>query len=496
MSRFLLTFDLGTSSERAIIFDHDQNIAGVEQSEFPQDYPSPGYVEQDPGDIWETQLRITRRLMDRLDLSAKDIAGIGICNQRETAIVWDRHTGEPVYPAIVWQDKRTSDHCEQLRAQGFSGSIREKTGLIIDSYFSATKIHWILKNVSGAGKRARRGDLLFGTVDSWIIWKLTGGKLHITDVTNACRTMLYNIHELKWDKELLDIFDIPVSMLPEVRGSSEIYAETLPEYFGASIPICGIAGDQQAALFGQGCFEPGMAKNTYGTGCFMLMNTGAEAVTSNRGLLTTIAWELDGKISYALEGSVFVAGSAVQWLRDNLHIIATAADSETAAAKLRDNGGVYFVPAFSGLGAPYWDMNVRGTISGLNRGTTAGHIIRAALESIAYQSRDVLDAMERDSGVKLAALNVDGGATVNDFLMQFQADILNCPVSRAAMQESTALGAALLAGLACGFWTMDDYSRNRKESARFEPQMNAETRERLYNGWLKAVAQARISIDN
>jgi glycerol kinase len=491
MTSFLLTFDLGTSSERAILFDKDLNITGTEQSAFPQYYPQPGWVEQDPEEIWQTQLRLTRRLLRSKDLSAKDIAGIGITNQRETVIVWDRRSGKALYPAIVWQDKRTSSRCEALRERGFSDRVREKTGLIIDPYFSATKLQWILEKVPGARERAEAGDLLFGTVDSWIVWRLTGGELHITDVSNASRTMLFNIHDREWDRELLELFAIPEAMLPEVRSSSEVYTETLPEFFGAPIPVCGIAGDQQAALFGQGCTEAGMAKNTYGTGCFMLMNTGSNAVRSRHGLLTTVAWERDGKLSYALEGAVFTAGASIQWLRDNLHIIATAADSAATAAKLRDNGGVYFVPAFSGLGAPHWDMNVRGTVSGLTQGATAEHLIRAALESIAYQSKDVLDAMERDSGVRLKALNADGGATANDFLMQFQADILHCPVHRSAIRESTALGAAMLAGLACGLWTEDWLRAFGRHAQCFEPAMPEVRRKTLYAGWQRAVRKAR-----
>ncbi|MBW6457565.1 MAG: glycerol kinase GlpK [FCB group bacterium] len=497
MASYILTFDLGTSSERAIVFDRDFRIAGMEQREFPQFYPAPGQVEQDPLDIWNTQYEITHKLLKKMRLSEKNIAGIGITNQRETTVVWNRDTGEPVYRAIVWQDKRSAKRCEELKGTGHAETIREKTGLIIDSYFSATKLEWILENVPGARELAERGDLLFGTVDTWILWKLSGGKLHVTDVSNASRTMLFNIHTLEWDKDLLELFGVPACMLPEVKHSSEIYGNTDPDSFnGMSVPVCGIAGDQQAALFGQGCFEPGMAKNTYGTGCFMLMNTGEKAVTSENGLLTTIAWGLDNTISYALEGAVFVAGAAIQWLRDNLQLIRTAGESETAALSVNDNGGVYFVPAFSGLGAPHWDMKVRGTLCGLTQGSTAKHIIRAALESIAYQSKDVLEAMERDSGVKLCALNVDGGATANNFLMQFQADILNCPVNRATMLESTALGAAMLAGLACGFWTREDLEKHTKDSTRFESQMNAESRERLYEGWLKGIAQARRSIDN
>ena len=492
MSQYILTFDLGTSSERAIVFDKDFSILGMEQKEFPQHYPKPDRVEQDPMDIWNTQVEVTRKLFQKLELSPEDIAAIGITNQRETTIVWNRHTGEPVYPAIVWQDKRTAAFGDKLKNVGLADSFQNKTGLIIDAYFSATKAHWILEHVEGARELAENGDLLFGTVDTWIIWKLTKGGLHITDVSNASRTMLFNIHTLEWDKELLQLFGIPETMLPEVKNSSEIYGYSDPGLFnGREIPIAGIAGDQQAALFGQGCFQPGTAKNTYGTGCFMLMNTGEEAVRSDNGLLTTIAWGLNNKVTYALEGSVFIAGAAIQWLRDNLQLIRSAAESESAAKQLDDNEGVYFVPAFSGLGAPYWDMNVRGTLTGLTQGSTANHIIRAALQSIAYQIKDVLAAMERDSGVKLAALNVDGGATANDLLMQFQADILPCPVCRASQLESTALGAAMLTGLAVNYWNMDDFGQSKHNSSCFEPAMDEETRHHLYDGWLKAVEQAK-----
>jgi glycerol kinase len=489
---YILTFDLGTSSIRVLLFDRDFRIAGMEQENFKQFYPAPDRVEQDPVEIWETQLRITRRLLKKQGIDISHIAGIGITNQRETVVVWDRRSGEPLCPAIVWQDKRTAPRCEEMKKADLSETIRKKTGLVIDAYFSATKLQWILEKMPGAKARAEKGELLFGTVDSWVVWKLSGGKLHITDVSNASRTMLYNIHEKRWDPELLELFGVPEQMLPEVRSSSEHYGNSEPEFLGDALPLCGIAGDQQAALFGQLCHEKGTAKNTYGTGCFMLMNTGAEAVHSKNGLLTTIAWQIGDRLSYALEGSVFIAGAAIRWLRDDLHMITNAADSGRAAMKVRDNGGVYFVPAFSGLGAPHWDMHARGMISGLTQGSTADHIVRAALESIAYQSKDVLDAMERDSGVKLCALNVDGGATVNDFLMQFQADILNCPVNRAVMQESTALGAAMLAGLACGFWSDEDLNKSKKNSRIFEPQMQTAERERLYEGWLKAVSRARL----
>jgi glycerol kinase len=446
-------------------------------------------------DIWHTQLKVSHKLLDRLNICPKDIAAIGITNQRETTILWDKLTGKPIYKAIVWQDKRTSEVCEEMKALGLADKIKSKTGLVIDSYFSATKIQWILDNVSEARQKAENGELLFGTVDTWLIWKLTKGKLHITDASNASRTMLYNIHQNSWDEELLDIFNIPAAVLPKVKNSSETYGYTSPEIFNdISIPICGIAGDQQAALFGQCCFEPGSAKNTYGTGCFMLMNTGNKPVISEHGLLTTIAWSLNNQPTYALEGSVFIAGAAVQWLRDNLKLIKTAADSEAAAAQIPSNEGVYFVPAFSGLGAPYWQSDVRGTLCGLTQGSTANHIIRATLESIAYQSKDVLMAMENDSGVKLAALNVDGGASANDLLMQFQADILPCFVCRAPQLESTALGAAMLAGLASGFWDIDDFKRSKKNAACFEPKMNKKEREQLYKSWLKAIEQARTDL--
>lgn len=488
---YILTFDLGTSSVRALLFDREFRPAAMEQETFPQYYPAPDRVEQDPQEIWETQLRVTRRLLQKNNIGIPEIAGIGITNQRETVVVWDRRSGEPLYRAIVWQDKRTATVCQNLQREGLSEMIRAKTGLVIDAYFSATKLQWILKNVPAAKTAAEKGDLLFGTVDSWIIWKLSGGKLHLTDVSNASRTMLYNIYEQRWDKELLGIFGIPERILPKVCSSSEYYGDCEAEFLGASLPVCGIAGDQQAALFGQLCHEKGTAKNTYGTGCFMLMNTGNDAVESKNGLLTTIAWKIGNSAHYALEGSVFIAGAAIRWLRDNLHVISNAADSERAARKVPDNGGVYFVPAFSGLGTPHWDMNARGSISGLTQGSTSDHIVRAALESIAYQSKDVLDAMERDSGVRLCALNVDGGATANDFLMQFQADILNCPVSRPDMQESTALGAAMLAGLACGFWSAEDLKKSKKNSRCFEPKMPETERKRLYEGWLRAVDKIR-----
>ena len=492
MSSYILTFDLGTSSERAVIFDKDFNILGMEQKEFPQHYPKPDRVEQDPLDIWNTQINVTEALLKKLHIASGDIAAIGITNQRETTIVWDKHSGDPIYPAIVWQDKRTASYCDSLKEKGLAKTIQEKTGLVIDAYFSASKVKWILDNVHGAKEKAKKGDLLFGTVDTWIIWKLTKGQLHITDVSNASRTMLFNIHDLCWDKELLKLFAIPESMLPQVKESSEFYGYSHPDYFnGIKVPICGIAGDQQAALFGQCCFKPGTAKNTYGTGCFMLMNTGKKAVSSKNGLLTTVAWSINGKVNYALEGSVFIAGAAIQWLRDNLKLIKTAADSETAAAKLKNNEGVYFVPAFTGLGAPHWEGNVRGTLCGLTQGSTANPIIRATLESIAYQSKDVLDAMERDSGVKLKTLNVDGGATINDLLMQFQADILPCPVCRAPQLESTALGAAMLAGLACGFWRKKDFPKSKQDAYCFEPKMLERTRNKLYDGWLQAIHQTQ-----
>ncbi len=449
-----MALDQGTTSSRAIIFNHEGEIVQVAQKEFTQYYPKPGWVEHDPMEIWGTQSGVLREVLETAGIRPQEIAAIGITNQRETTVVWDKNTGRPIYNAIVWQCRRTANICDELKAKGLEDYIRENTGLVIDAYFSGTKIKWILDNIEGAREKAEKGDLLFGNIDTWLIWNLTrGGRVHVTDYSNASRTMIYNIKELKWDEKLLEELDIPAAMLPEVRLSSEVYggvtdSKTLG---GAEIPIAGIAGDQQAALFGQACFQPGMAKNTYGTGCFMLMNTGEEAVTSKNGLLTTIAWGVDGKVEYALEGSIFVAGAVIQWLRDELHLITHAKDSEYFASQEEDNNGVYLVPAFVGLGAPYWDMYARGTIVGLTRGANSNHIIRAALESIAYQTRDVLEAMQEDSGIALQELRVDGGAVANNFLMQFQSDILGVPVHRPEVIETTALGAAYLAGLAVDF---------------------------------------------
>ncbi|GAV25372.1 glycerol kinase [Carboxydothermus islandicus] len=491
--KYVLALDQGTTSCRAILFDRDSNIVGVAQKEFTQHYPKPGWVEHDPEEIWSTQYGVIAELMARYNVNPEEIAAIGITNQRETTVVWDRNTGKPVYNAIVWQCRRTAGICDELKAKGLEEKVRYKTGLVIDAYFSGTKIKWILDNVKGAREKAERGELLFGTIDTWLVWKLTGGKVHVTDYSNASRTMIYNIRELKWDEELLAELGIPASMLPEVKPSSYIYGETDPNvFFGHAIPISGIAGDQQAALFGQTCFEPGMAKNTYGTGCFMLMNTGDKVYESKNGLLTTIAWGIDGKVEYALEGSIFIAGAVIQWLRDGLKLIESAADSEYFASKVPDTGGVYIVPAFAGLGAPYWDMRARGTIVGLTRGTNKYHIVRAALESMAYQTRDVLSAMEADSGIKLQTLKVDGGAVANNLLMQFQADILGVPVERPVNIETTAMGAAYLAGLAVGFWVdKKELVAKYKVSRRFEPTMDVETREKLYKGWQRAVTRAR-----
>ncbi|RZK53865.1 MAG: glycerol kinase, partial [Pedobacter sp.] len=448
MSKYILSLDQGTTSSRAIVFNHDGEIVAIAQKEFTQIYPNAGWVEHDPLEIWSTQLAVAAEVIVKAGLSATDIKALGITNQRETTVVWDRETGKPIYNAIVWQDRRTSDYCDSIRKQGLSEKIQEKTGLIIDSYFSATKAKWILENVDGAKEKAEQGKLAFGTIDTWLIWNLTGGKTHVTDVTNASRTMLYNIKSLSWDEELLTLFGIPKSMLPDVKSSSEVYGETAGNILAAKLPIAGIAGDQQSALFGQMCTEVGMVKNTYGTGCFMLMNIGEEPKISANNLLTTIAWQINGKVNYALEGSIFIGGAVVQWLRDELGMISRSADVETLASQVKDTQGVYIVPAFAGLGAPHWDQHARGTITGLTRGTNKSHIARAALESIAYQTMDVLKAMEADAGVGIAELRVDGGATANNLLMQFQADLLNCKVIRPEVTEVTAIGAAYLAGLA------------------------------------------------
>ncbi|MBP7222963.1 MAG: glycerol kinase GlpK [Sedimentibacter sp.] len=484
--KYVLALDQGTTSSRAILFDRNGRIVNISQKEFTQLYPNPGWVEHNPLEIWETQLNAAKEAIKYIDVS--EIACIGITNQRETTILWDKNTGKPVYNAIVWQSRQTSDICDDLKKSGLEPYIKENTGLVIDAYFSGTKIKWILDNVEGARERAEKGEILFGTVDTWLLWNLTGGKAHITDYSNASRTMIYNIKNLRWDEKILGILDIPSEILPEVRQSSEIYANTNAEIFGAEIPISGIAGDQQAALFGQLCFQEGMVKNTYGTGCFMLMNTGEKIVQSHKGLITTIAWGLQGKVEYALEGSVFVAGAAIQWLRDELKIIHEAADSEYFANKVKDTKGVYVVPAFTGLGAPYWDMYARGAIVGLTRGAGRNHIIRATLESIAYQTKDIIEAMIEDSGINLTVLKVDGGASANNFLMQFQSDILNVNIERPEITETTALGAAYLAGLATGFWkskgeVIQNWSMNKK----FKPSINDDERNRLYNGWKKAV---------
>ncbi|WP_101912905.1 glycerol kinase GlpK [Megasphaera vaginalis (ex Bordigoni et al. 2020)] len=494
--RYVMALDAGTTSNRAIIFDENSQIMGVSQKEFTQYFPQPGWVEHDANEILKTMMDVMQAVLEQTGLTAAEIAAIGITNQRETTVVWDKRTGCPVYNAIVWQSRQTAEICEELKANGLVDEFREKTGLVIDAYFSGTKIKWILDHVEGARERAERGELLFGTVDSWLIWKLSGGKVHVTDYSNASRTLLYNIKELKWDDQLLSYLGVPKSMLPEVRPSSEVYGHTDAALLGAPVKIAGAAGDQQAALFGQNCFEPGMAKNTYGTGCFMLMNTGTTPIMSENGLVTTIAWGLDGKVEYALEGSIFVAGSAIQWLRDGLRLLDTAPDSEWVAKRVPDSDGVYVVPAFVGLGAPYWDMNARGLIIGITRGTSKAHIVRATLDSMAYQTKDVLSAMEADSGITLAALKVDGGAVANNMLMQFQADILRVPVDRPQVIETTALGAAYLAGLAVGVWqSKEELKKSWKLQNRFEPQMEVAASAAYYKGWRKAVKHAMHWLD-
>lgn len=490
--KYVLALDQGTTSSRSILFDETSNIVAVAQKEFTQIFPKPGWVEHNANEIWSTQIGTMAEVVANAGIDPSEIAAIGITNQRETTVVWEKATGKPVYNAIVWQSRQTMAICDDIKAKGLADKFRQKTGLVVDAYFSGTKVKWILDNVEGARAKAEAGELLFGTIDTWLIWKLSGGKVHVTDYSNASRTLMYNIRDLKWDDELLEILTVPKSMLPEVRPSSEVYGLTAPAVFqGAEIPIAGAAGDQQAALFGQTCFRPGMAKNTYGTGCFMLMNTGSELYTSKNGLLTTIAWGIEGKVEYALEGSIFVAGSAVQWLRDGLKAIEAAQDSEYYAGKVADAEGVYVVPAFVGLGAPYWDMKARGAILGLTRGTTKGHIIRATLDSMAYQTKDVLGAMEADSGIKLQALKVDGGAVANNLLMQFQSDILGVPVDRPVVTETTALGAAYLAGLAVGVWAnKEDLIQNWQLNRRFEPTMGADERAKLYAGWQKAVKRS------
>ena len=495
--KYVIALDQGTTSSRAIIFDKNTNIISTAQREFTQLYPEPGWVEHNPMEIWATQRSVLTEVIARSGISLKDVAAIGITNQRETTIVWDKKTGEPVYNAIVWQCRRTADICEKLKEKGLEEYIKENTGLILDAYFSGTKLKWILDNVKGARERAEKGELLFGTVDTWLVWKLTAGKVHVTDYTNASRTMLFNIKELKWDKKILKELGIPENMLPEVRNSSEVYGYTkmgltMGEESGTDIPIAGMAGDQQAALFGQACFNSGDTKNTYGTGCFMLMNTGERCIKSSNGLLTTIAIGIDNKIEYALEGSVFIAGAAIQWLRDEMKFFSDAADTEYFATKIENNGGVYLVPAFVGLGSPYWDMYARGTIVGLTRGSNRNHIIRAALEAIVYQSKDLIEAMKEDSGLSFSTLKVDGGAVRNNFLMQFQADILNTDVLRPEITETTALGAAYLAGLAVGFWKdKENIVKNWKLNRKFIPNLSEELRNKYFKGWKKAVEKAK-----
>jgi len=496
MPDYILSLDQGTTSSRAIIFDKKGNIVATAQKEFTQHFPQSGWVEHDANEIWSTQVGVASEVVVKAGLHTGDIAAIGITNQRETTVVWDRDTHLPICPAIVWQDRRTAAYCDKLKKDGHAGMIREKTGLVTDAYFSGTKVKWILDNVEGARDKAQRGELCFGTVDSWLLWKLTNGEVHATDVSNASRTLLFNIHTMQWDTELLSLFGIPENMLPEVRSSSEVYGYTENILSAARIPVAGIAGDQQSALFGQMCTEPGMVKNTYGTGCFMLMNTGEKPVVSQNNLLTTVAWKIDGKVQYALEGSVFIGGAVVQWLRDGLRIIQTSKDVEELARKVSDNGGVYLVPAFTGLGAPYWNQHARGTIVGISRGTSDAHIARAAVESIAFQSMDLLQSMEADAGIPIRELRVDGGATVNDQLMQFQSDLLNTRVIRPDVTETTALGAAYLAGLATGFWKdVEEVRQNWKANKTFEPTMDDTQRRTLRKNWQRAVKAAQAWAD-
>ncbi|UFJ40845.1 glycerol kinase GlpK [Brevibacillus humidisoli] len=492
METYILSLDQGTTSSRAILFNKKGEVVHIAQREFPQYFPQPGWVEHNALEIWGSVLAVIATCLSESDVKPEQVEAIGITNQRETTVVWDKQTGKPVYNAIVWQSRQTSAICSDLQERGLDDLFRRKTGLLIDAYFSGTKVKWILDHVEGAREKAERGELLFGTIDTWLIWKLSGGKIHVTDYSNASRTLLFNIHDLQWDEELLEILTIPRAMLPEVRSSSEVYGHTADyHFFGYEVPIAGAAGDQQAALFGQACFEAGMAKNTYGTGCFMLMNTGSKAVSSAHGLLTTIAWGLDGKVEYALEGSIFVAGSAIQWLRDGLRMLKEAKDSEAYATRVDSTEGVYVVPAFVGLGTPYWDSDVRGAVFGLTRGTSKEHLIRATLESLAYQTKDVLAAMEADADISLKALRVDGGAVKNNFLMSFQSDLLGVPVERPVNNETTALGAAYLAGLAVGYWQdRGQIAQQWNIDRRFEPEMSAERRDELYAGWKKAVRAA------
>jgi glycerol kinase len=492
--KYIIALDQGTTSSRAVLFNQQGEIVDIAQQEFQQIFPTSGWVEHDPEEIWNTQFGVLQKVISDNRIDYKSIAAIGITNQRETTVLWDRATGQPIYNAIVWQDKRTASICEELKANGMTDYVRENTGLVIDSYFSGTKVKWILDKVEGARQRAEKGELAFGTIDTWLIWKLTNGKSHATDYSNASRTMLYNIRELKWDEKLLKALDVPKSILPEVKPSASLFGRW--NVNGVEIPIAGVAGDQQAALFGQACFEPGMAKNTYGTGCFMLMNTGSTIQQSKNGLITTIAWGLYGKVEYALEGSVFIAGAAVQWLRDSMHLIDQSKDSEYFAAKALGSNEVYVVPAFAGLGAPYWDMYARGAIFGLTRDTGKDHIIKATLESLAYQTKDILNAMQEDAGLTLASLKVDGGACANNILMQFQSDILGTEVERPEVIESTALGAAYLAGIQIGLWKKEDILRSRKIQKQFTPTMDDSTRTKLYNGWKKAVKRTMGWIEN
>ncbi len=491
MAQYIMALDAGTTSNRCILFDQEGRVRAAAQKEFPQIFPKPGWVEHDAREIWATQLGVAVEAMGKIGATAADITAIGITNQRETTVVWDRATGEPVYNAIVWQCRRTSAYCDELKARGYAEAIRRKTGLVVDAYFSGPKIRWILDNVPGTRRRAEAGELLFGTVETWLIWLLTGGRVHVTDYSNASRTMLFNINTLDWDDELLDLMDIPRSMLPTPVPSSQVYGETDPGFFGRSIPIAGAAGDQQAALFGQACFTPGQAKNTYGTGCFLLMNTGDKPVFSSSGLVTTVAWSLGNRVSYALEGSIFVAGAAIQWLRDEMRLIDSAADSEYHAGKVADTAGCYVVPAFTGLGAPYWDQYARGAIVGLTRGVNKNHIIRATLESIACQVSDVLEAMRADSGIALTSLKVDGGASSNNVLMQLQADILQVTVHRPVCVETTALGAAYLAGLAVDYWSsQEEIARNWAVDRTFLPAITTQERDKKLQGWKRAVTRA------
>ncbi len=492
MEKYILALDQGTTSSRAVLFDHNGEIKSSAQKEFTQFFPETGWVEHDPMEIWSSQVGVAAEAMSKLGINGTAVAGIGITNQRETTIVWDRKTGKPVYNAIVWQDRRTSKYCDELREKGFADMVTDKTGLILDAYFSGTKVKWILDNVEGARERAEKGELAFGTVDSWLVWNLTQGRTHVTDATNASRTLLYNIHTLEWDDELLELMNIPKSILPNVKSSSEIYDYSNTTFFASKVPIAGIAGDQQSAMFGQMCIEEGMVKNTYGTGCFILVNTGEKPFISKNKLITTIALSLNGKVTYALEGSIFIGGAVVQWLRDGLRIINTSTDVEALAKTVDDNGDVYFVPAFTGLGAPYWDPYARGTIVGLSRGTNRGHIARAALEGIAFQTLDVLEAMKKDTHMDYTEMRVDGGAANNNLLMQFQSDILNKPVVRPTITETTALGAAYLAGLATGFWKdIEEIKQQWKIDKRFSPEMNSETATQHITKWKNAVSRAK-----